>query len=195
MEETRQSLTDKVSALEQQVVGTIQSATEAVNDSVQFARSAVHETVEAVSGAVKDSVESVSAGVKEALDVSQRVREHPWIAIGGAVAVGFLAARLIFRRIPAVETRPALSTAANSPSLPMSTPVAAPRPAWLTEIFDLAGREVKKLAERAIARAVSSIQQEVEEGIPKLINRAMPDVGHANSPLANGVSPYPAMPR
>jgi ElaB/YqjD/DUF883 family membrane-anchored ribosome-binding protein len=195
MAQTRQSLTEKVSALEQQVVGTIQSATEAVNDSVQFARTAVQDTVEAVSGAVKDSVESVSDGVKEALDVSQRVRNHPWMMVGGAVAVGLVAGTLIFRRNRSVDTRPAHLPQPNSGPPLINTPVASSRPAWLTEIVDLVGSEVKKLAARAITRAVSSIRQRVEEGIPKLIHRAMPTVSPASAPHVNGVSPYPAMPR
>jgi ElaB/YqjD/DUF883 family membrane-anchored ribosome-binding protein len=194
MEQTRQSLSEKVSELEQQVVGTIQSATEAVNDSVQSARSAVQDTFEAVSGAVKDSVESVSDGVKNALDISQRVRDHPWIMFGGAFAVGFIAGRLVFRRHQSVETNPALAPTPSFQSIPMSALAASSRPAWLSEIFDLVGLEVKKLAGRVITRAVSSIQQGVEEGIPKLIHRAMPDVGPANVPRANGVSPFAAMP-
>jgi ElaB/YqjD/DUF883 family membrane-anchored ribosome-binding protein len=195
MAQTRQSLTEKVSALEQQVVGTIQSATEAVNDSVQFARTAVHDTVEAVSGAVKDSVESVSDGVKEALDVSQRVRNHPWMMVGGAIAVGLIAGTLIFRRNRSVDRRSADLAAPKSGPPLINTSVASSRPAWLTEIVDLVGLEVKKLAARVITRAVSSIQQRVEEGIPKLIHRAMPEVSPATAPHANAATPYWMTPR
>jgi ElaB/YqjD/DUF883 family membrane-anchored ribosome-binding protein len=194
IEQTRQSLTGKVSLLEQQVLGTIQSATDAVNDSVKFARTAVHDTIEDVSGAVKNSVELVSDGVKDALNVSERVRNHPWMMVGGVVAVGFIASTLVFRRNPSVETRANDLSKPESRPLPINTPVATSRPAWLSEILDLVAQEVKKLAERAITRAVSSIQQGVEHGIPKLIDRAMPEVGPENAPHINGVSAYPAMP-
>jgi ElaB/YqjD/DUF883 family membrane-anchored ribosome-binding protein len=194
MEQTRQSLTGKVSLLEQQVLGTIQSATDAVNDSVKFARTAVHDTIADVSGAVKNTVELVSDGVKEALNVSECVRNHPWMMVGGAVAVGFFSGTLVFRRNLTVATRPTDRSKPESQPLPINAPVATLRPAWLSEIFDLAAQEVKKLAERAIARAVSSIQQGVEHGIPKLIDRAMPEVGPTNAPQVNGVSVYPAMP-
>ncbi len=172
MEQTRLSLTGKVSLLEQQVLGTIQSATEAVNDSVKFARTSVHDTIADVSGAIKNSVELVSDGVKEALNVPERVRNHPWMMVGGAVAVGFVAGTLIYRRNPSVETCPADLSKPDSRPLQINAPVATSRPAWLTEMLDLAAQKVKKLAERAITLALSSIQQEVEKGIPKIIHRA-----------------------
>ena len=54
MAETRQSLTDKVAALEDSVVGTMQNATAAVSDTVQSVKDAVGDTV----NAVKDNVAS-----------------------------------------------------------------------------------------------------------------------------------------
>jgi len=175
MEQTRESLTEKVSLLEQQVVGTIQSATEAVHDTVHSVKSAVEDTMAAVSGGVKNSVESVSEGVKEALDMRKHVREHPLPMLGGAAALGLITGLLVFRRPAAASPGPMAGPA----FVPMSAPVAAmaaPRPAWLNDLFEIAGRELKKLAEHAIARASTAIHKEVEEGIPKLIDRALPEL-------------------
>ena len=97
MEETRESLTEKVSLLEHQVVDKLQSATDAVQDTVQSVRSAVQDTVAAVTDTVKSSVESVSDGMKEALDVKKHVREYPWAMVGGAAAAGFVTGLLVFR--------------------------------------------------------------------------------------------------
>jgi len=202
MEETRESLTEKVSLLEQKVVGKLESATDAVQDTVQNVRSAVEETVAAVSGTVKDSVESVSEGVKEALDVKKHVREHPWAMVGGATAVGFVTGLLVFGRESAAASRAKTPMAAGG-TQPAFTPVAAvapapgpQRPAWLTDLFELAGREIKKIAEQALATATTSLRQSVETGIPKLFDSALPNVGakegceerhHGNGPTYSGM--------
>jgi ElaB/YqjD/DUF883 family membrane-anchored ribosome-binding protein len=81
MAETRQSLTEKVAALEDSVVGTVQSATTAVSDTVQTVKDAVGETVEAV-----------KSNVTNDLDFSHHVREHPWTAVGVAAFAGFVTA-------------------------------------------------------------------------------------------------------
>ena len=137
----------------------------------------------AVSGGVKDSVESVSEGVKEALDMRKHVREHPLPMLGGAAVLGLITGWLVFRRSSAAAPAPTASPI-HIPVQPLAAPaMAAQRPAWLNDLFDLAGRELKKLAERAIARASSSVQEGVEEGIPKLIDRAMPEISTAGAAL------------
>ena len=194
MEETRESLSEKVSQLEQQVVDKIQSATDAVQDTVQSVRSAVQDTVESVTGSVKDSVSSVSDGVKEALDVSKHVREKPWAMVGGAAAAGFIAGLLVFQRSQSAASLPAhaLMPAANFP------PQATQRPGWMNDLFDLAGREIRKIAEQALATTTASLKQSVEQGIPKLIDSALPDLGMRTMPdgkAANGTPGYAGMRR
>jgi ElaB/YqjD/DUF883 family membrane-anchored ribosome-binding protein len=202
MEETRESLTEKVSLLEEKVVGKLESATDAVQDTVETVRSAVEDTVAAVSGTVKHSVESVSEGVKEALDVKKHVREHPWAMLGGAATVGFVTGLLVFGRRSSTTSRAARPMAAGG-TQPAFTPVAAAapapapqRPAWLSDLFELAGREIKKIAELALASTTASLKQTVETGIPKLIDSALPEVGkkeacdethHGNGPTYSGL--------
>jgi ElaB/YqjD/DUF883 family membrane-anchored ribosome-binding protein len=188
MEDTRESLSEKVSLLEQQVVDKLQSATDAVQDTVQTVRSAVEDTVASVSGTVQHSVDSVSEGVKEALDVRKHVREYPWAMVGGAAAAGFFAGLLVFRRRPSSASLPAYTPMPAASSHAAFTPMAAPalmaapapashRPGWLNDLFDLAGREIRKIAEQALATATASLKQTVETGIPKLIDSALPEVG------------------
>jgi len=179
MEETRESLSEKVSLLEQQVVGTIHSANEAVQDTVETVKSAVADTLATVRGGVQSSV----AEVKEVLDMSKHVREHPLPMLGGAVFAGMITGWVLFPR------RAASSHTTATAFVPMASQAAAaaprPRPAWLNDLYEIGGRELKKLAEHAIARASSSVQKGVEEGIPKLIDRAMPEVP-ANYHRENG---------
>jgi ElaB/YqjD/DUF883 family membrane-anchored ribosome-binding protein len=85
MELTRANLADKLGALETQVRETVSDAREAVNS-----------TVEGVKDVVGSVTETVGA-VTEQLSVSKQVEEHPWLAMGAAVAAGFVAAQVLDR--------------------------------------------------------------------------------------------------
>jgi len=91
IEETRESLVDKIEALEQRVTGTVEEARSAVEETITSARSAVTDTVEAVKSTVTDTVESV----KETFDLHRQVDRHPFLMVGGSVAAGFLTGRLV----------------------------------------------------------------------------------------------------
>src|SRR2546421_7432883 len=97
MHQTRQSLADKVAALENQVVGTVQSATCAVQETVESVTSAVQDTVCTVKETVEGSVSSVSEGVMHAFDIRHHVDQNPWLMVGGAAAAGFVTGLLVFR--------------------------------------------------------------------------------------------------
>jgi ElaB/YqjD/DUF883 family membrane-anchored ribosome-binding protein len=214
MNQTRQSLTDKVVALEQQVVGTIQSATSAVQETVESVKSAVSETVTTV----EDSVSSVSEGVMHAFDVRHHVDQHPWLMVGGAAAAGFLTGLLVFREKAGTGlglfASPAFGHASYTP-----TPAAAPprafaperdeprreepkRPGWLDELFDRAGQEARKLGEAALASVVASLQRNIKDGLPQLIDNALhvpdrtagdPAGRRANGPQTNYAGRPPTM--
>ena len=84
MQETRTALTEKLEALEHQVVDTVQATTSTVAETVQQVKAAVEDTV----GTVKDTVQSAVGGVKESVqgavssvagvfDVRRHVRRLP----------------------------------------------------------------------------------------------------------------------
>jgi ElaB/YqjD/DUF883 family membrane-anchored ribosome-binding protein len=85
MEQTRANLADKLGALENQVRETVSGATEAVSS-----------TVEGVKGVVETVSETVES-VTETFNLSKQVEQHPWMAVGAAVAVGFVAAQVLER--------------------------------------------------------------------------------------------------
>lgn len=87
MDDTRSQLSDKLESLEHQVSDTVQSTGTAVNATV----SAVQDTVETVTEAVRDAVHSVS----NAVDIRRQVDRHPWLVLGGSVALGYLAYRFL----------------------------------------------------------------------------------------------------
>jgi len=113
MLETRASLAEKLETLEQQVVGTVQSATTAVTDTVESVKDAVQETVEMAKTSVYDTVEAV----KDTFDLSRHVREHPWLMVGGSVAVGFAGGCLLSRADSAANGTDNGAYAGGVPSL------------------------------------------------------------------------------
>ena len=122
MEETRADLTDKLSALESKVSGTVQTATqvvesakevvsdtvEAVTDTVESVKEKVKEVTESVGDAVdgvKESVQGTFNTVAESLNLKLQAERHPWAIFGGAVAVGCLGGYLLSG--PRQTSRPA----------------------------------------------------------------------------------------
>jgi ElaB/YqjD/DUF883 family membrane-anchored ribosome-binding protein len=89
MDQTRGALADKLEALEQHVVGTVQDAAEAVAS----VRTAVSDTVDSVKSTVRETVDTVA----ETVDLQKQFDRHPWPMMAGAAAVGFIGGALLFR--------------------------------------------------------------------------------------------------
>jgi hypothetical protein len=83
MERTKANLAEKLETLEGQVSDTVQSTTAAVSNTVE----AVKDTV----ASVKESVEGTVQSVAETFDLRLQVERHPWLMLGGAVALGCVA--------------------------------------------------------------------------------------------------------
>ncbi len=83
MEQKRASLSDKLDALEDHVLDTVHEVSNTVRD--------VTQTVDTVTENIHETV----AAVKETFNVSDKIRQHPWLAIGGAFATGFVGALLL----------------------------------------------------------------------------------------------------
>jgi len=85
MQETRADLSEKL----QELAGKLPST------------ETVAETVESVSGTVSETAENVQDTLhsfQEAFDLPKQVQEHPWLALGGAVLVGYLAHDILAAR-------------------------------------------------------------------------------------------------
>jgi len=138
MDATRESLTEKLGKLEDQVRETVSSAGESVTETIDEVKEAVSGAVggvkEAVSDAVggvkeavstvSESVSSATESVKEAFNLSRQVEEHPWAMMGAAVAVGCIGGYLLgglSRRSAAPDT--------SSNWTPSQTPGATATPA------------------------------------------------------------------
>jgi ElaB/YqjD/DUF883 family membrane-anchored ribosome-binding protein len=206
MHQTREALADKVATLEQQVIGTLHSATAAVHETVESVKSAVQDTVssvkETVTGvkdSVAESVSSVSEGVMHTLDVRARVEANPWLMVGGAAAAGFVTAMFLLpRRTGAgLSSRPVSGHAAFTPAVePAAARIreVAPeraeprRPGWVDDLMERAGHEAKKLGESALAAVALAAQKNIDEGLPKLIDRFLQVPDRGLSARADGPS-------
>jgi len=113
MEGTRASLADKLDTLENQVLGSVHEATDAVAHTVEDVKSAV--------GSVTDTVQETVQSVKEAFNLSEHVRQHPWMSLGGAVATGFLGGYLLGPSRSQEKAEPA----ARVPPPPAPSPAAS----------------------------------------------------------------------
>jgi len=165
MLQTRESITEKVAALEHQVVDTVQSATNAVTDTVEAVKSLVSNAPSAVSDTVKQSV----AAIKQQLDVTGCVRTHPWASVGTSAAAGFLLGYLLGG---GRERRPVIAGQAMIPQ-PAYQPPSPPRePGVFDELLGQVSKEVKRLAQEAIASTSAALKQTISTGAPKLVDAA-----------------------
>lgn len=151
---TRESLTDKVAALENQVIGTLQSATTAVQDTVESVKTAVSDT---------------QASVKQAFDVSAHTRERPWAMVGGAAVVGLVAGLLISRRGQAAAMAPA-GEPVYRPTTVVEVSREPRRPDLLDELLSRASQELRTVATEALTTCSSSLKQQLHYGLPKLFD-------------------------
>lgn len=185
MQETRDSLAEKVVALENQVVGTVQTAANTITDTVERVKSLVDTAPEAVTDTVKQTATTVSNTLKEALDFTGHVKRHPWTAMGISAGLGFLTALVLFRE-KAAATQTAPHTAA--PQHPGPQPAAEQaEPGVLDDLMELVGKKVRGIVETAIDSASAAVTEQVRDGIPKLVETATES---NRRPQRNGARQY-----
>lgn len=185
MFETRESITEKVAALENQVIGTIQTAADTVTEAVGTVTDAVGTVKDAVSAApaaVNDTLKETVQAVKQTLrdtvgsfSVSQCVRNHAALALGTTVLGGFV----IGYGFSAGRTRKSGSSrqllSPDAREL-LERPAPTPRPSpptlldgWMQSI----ARELRSMGEEFMATAVRSIKQNINSQVPAVVESAV----------------------
>jgi ElaB/YqjD/DUF883 family membrane-anchored ribosome-binding protein len=184
MLETRASLGEKLEMLEQQVVGTVQSATNAVSGTVESVREAVQETVELA----KESVHSTVEAVKDTFDLSLHVRRHPWFMMAGSVAVGYLGGCLLNRpdkrALPAAA--PTLSTLAERSEVERdgglrhgeraASSVTTTQQNWFGELGQKFESEINRLKGLALGTMLGAVRDIVASSAPPQIGPQLADI-------------------
>jgi len=182
MAQTRESLTEKVAALESQVVGTVKTAADTMTDTVEAVKSLVTSAPAAVRDTVKQATSVVSKSMKELFDISGHVRGHPWASVGVSALLGCVTGWLTGGRRASSGTSP-------SP-VPL---VAAPppgKPGMFDELFSMLGRKLREVSENVIDTATTAVNANVREAVPNLVNaaaeRLTPDPGEPASRIHVG---------
>jgi ElaB/YqjD/DUF883 family membrane-anchored ribosome-binding protein len=213
MEDARTDLSDKLEQLEKQVMDTVQGATSAVADSVQSATSTVNDTLQSVKDvvdnvkdsvqgtvdSVKDSVQGTVdsvketmadtvEGVKKTFDLHRQVDNHPYLMVGGAVVVGFVAGRMLTQqtgramgqaaeRFGPTVRRYAQSAASNLGSAASTVGstaasvggAAATAGDWMSGLETMFGPEIAKLKELAIGTLLGVVRDMAVKAAPETL--------------------------
>ncbi|MDB5310860.1 MAG: hypothetical protein JWO38_5062 [Gemmataceae bacterium] len=190
MLETRESITEKVAALETQVLGNIQSVTCGVTEAVQSVKEAVATAPTAVSDTVKQTVDAVKETVRETVgsfSVTGCVRDNPWAALGTTTMAGFLAGYFLPGRRGGLFSRPIMARGHDVPA-PTGHPSQAPspytasgpaladgvvKPGLIGSLFGMVGDEVRQLAGQALSTAVASLKKSISTQIPQVVDSAV----------------------
>ncbi|MFO0801207.1 MAG: DUF3618 domain-containing protein [Gemmataceae bacterium] len=199
MEQTRESITAKVSALETQVLGTIQTATSTISDTVQAVKETVTTAPTAVKETVHEAVTAAKESVKETLvlvgetvasiNLGECVANYPGAALGVSAAAGFVTGYLLFG---GKDSLPLTARAFSEPA-PGGRPGTAShdftpfghgagsrtepsRPGIFAGLWAMVGSEVEQLARQAMTTALASLKQSVNEQVPRLVDGAVQHV-------------------
>jgi ElaB/YqjD/DUF883 family membrane-anchored ribosome-binding protein len=148
MLETRTALSEKLEALQEQVLTTVEDTTKTVTDTVQTVQDAVTDTVSTVSETVQDTVDTV----KETFDVTEQVQKHPWLMVGGAVALGYLGGRLL----NGASTQGFPQAVTSNGHVPSGSAPPS-RPAWLESLAGPVLEQVRELAVGALAGVAADL--------------------------------------
>jgi ElaB/YqjD/DUF883 family membrane-anchored ribosome-binding protein len=154
MEQTRESLIEKIETLENKVMNSVQNATSAVSETVASVKETMHEGVESV---------------KDAVDVKAHVDRHPWLMIGGSIFAGYVLANMLSGgRKPAAEVGPAPPLSSRSLRAPANGRHTEEKPAtstigsWLGPIEP----ELEHLKGLAVGAALGAIREMLAEEVP-----------------------------
>lgn len=181
MRETRSALAEKLETLENQVVDTVSGANMAVTDTVENVKEAVQETVEAVKESVKNT-----------FDLPAHMDRHPWLFLGGAVAVGYVGGCLMNKAAAHAERRGAVQPAGTapvertngvSPRFPdreerayYPPPRRAEEPGWLAILGSKFSSEIDQLKSLALGAAVGLVRDALVQSAPEPLRPQLGEV-------------------
>jgi ElaB/YqjD/DUF883 family membrane-anchored ribosome-binding protein len=182
MVETRTALSEKLEAVEELVSSTVKDTTQTVTDTVAAVSNTVENTVSNVSDTVSESVQSV----REALDLSTYVEKHPWLVMGGAVAVGYTLGSVLGSTNGSASY--AASSAERSEALPPASSGEAPRKeesssfleGWQPLIDKFKGLALGTAASLAAEMLVNAVPDNLKSHVSEMIDDATKALGGTN---------------
>lgn len=166
MEETRSALADKLGALGQKISGTVDT----VSDVVEETASAVAETVENVTETAEEAVEAV----KETFNIPKQFDRHPWLFVGGSIALGFVGGKLLFSAQQRAREFAQPSTTQKAEEMPRYMS----QPAEYTAEASRGGNRIKKHGRKETGNGHGKAPRESESTglLGGLVQRFLPDL-------------------
>jgi ElaB/YqjD/DUF883 family membrane-anchored ribosome-binding protein len=189
MHQTRESITEKVAALETQVVGTVQTAADTITGTVEAVKSLVSNAPEAVTDTVKQATAAVSDAVKDTLDITGHVRRNPLAAVGISALLGGLVGYLTGQSRTSFAPLAAASPPVPAAASYAASPATNEKPGMIDEFLDMLGGKAKEMARTALETVSASIKQHIERDVPKLVDDAathLTSAGAAEPTFAGG---------
>jgi phage-related protein len=191
LEQLESKVVDSVQNATSAVADTVQNATDTVNEAMQSAKDVVEsvkdsvqgtvdsvkDTMDSVKGSVEGTVDSVresfsnaAEGVRDAFDLPKQMDRHPWLMLGGAVAVGFIAGKMM-GSAPRVG-RMAYQAAGTAASTVGTTAAAVGSAASATgsmlgALENMFGPEINKVKELALGALLGVVRDMAVQAAPE----------------------------
>ena len=151
----------------------VESVKDSVEGTVESVKGAVEGTVDSVNQSMRDTVESV----KQTFDLPRQVDRHPWLMMGGAVAAGFVAGKLL-THAPAVTRTAGRMASSLRPTAQRFTSAAASTAgavgaaastagSWLNTLESMFGPELKQVKELAIGSLLGMVRDAAVQAAPE----------------------------
>ncbi len=169
---TRESLTEKVAALENQVVEKAHSISESVSETVEAVKSFVSNAPGAVSETVKQAADAVKERVMETFDVHGYVQRHPWVTLGASTAMGCVAGYFLLGRGSSRADSPMVDTSPIPVPPERATPTPAPvQPGVWDDLMGMISNEAKQLAHTALESIAGTVKENIHAHLPHLMEQ------------------------
>jgi len=189
MQQTRESITEKVAALESQVLGTFQNAADTVTNTVDAVKEAVTSAPAAMSETVKQTVDAVKQSFHDTIgsfSLGGCVEKNPWASLGVSAFAGFL---LGYRT--ATPSGPSNFAGQHFASAPVasSAPQSAHQPhGFLGDLGGMLGKELRQLAEESLVGAIQKLKQSIGTHMPEVVDSAVNRVSEQLQSASRGRS-------
>jgi hypothetical protein len=175
IDETRESLTDKLETLEGHVKQTVASVT----DVVDTVKTKVEDTVQAVTSSVEHTVETV----KRTFNIPEQVQKHPYGMTGGALlagaALGWLAGRTWSAQRPRLRgrmSRPAPRFESTPGGYEVAGGAAPSRPGFLASLLEPVAGEFDKIKATAIGALMGMVRDAVQHAVPPTMTERVEEI-------------------
>jgi ElaB/YqjD/DUF883 family membrane-anchored ribosome-binding protein len=172
MAQTRESLTGKVAALENQVVGTVQTAADTLTDTVESVKALITTAPGAVGDTVKQAAAAVTESVKNTFDIRSQVREHPWTAVGVSALAGCITGWLVSSLTEGAAAAPGVAAPATAYTPATAAASSRSGTGVFDELLSMLGHKLREVAENVVDSATKALNDNVREGVPKLVDAA-----------------------